>query len=49
MRKLLFCGIDCVQTHPDRGLVEFRGKAAERKAGGLRDYEVGTIIGGKRS
>src|ERR1700730_13223793 len=38
MRELLFCGIDCVQTHPDQGLVEFRGKAELNEK--LEDLEI---------
>src|SRR5713226_8712614 len=38
-----FCGIDCVQTHPDRGTFEFRGNGLRKNWGtyGLRgqDYD----------
>jgi hypothetical protein len=48
MTQLLFCGIDCVQAHPERGVFEFR-KMDGFATGELTDYEVGTTAGGKRS
>jgi hypothetical protein len=36
MTQLLFCEIDCVKTHPDRGVFEFRGN-------GLREKLLGNL------
>jgi hypothetical protein len=36
-----------VQTHPERGVLEFREKADLKKSGETTDYEVRTTFGGK--
>src|ERR1035437_9352516 len=43
----LFCEIDCVQTHPDRGVFLLQGKWPLREAGGFTGTKSGLrLVGG---